>query len=175
VGCAAGGVRRQAKRSVLPFSAMPQTASPCSPPVYYCHSCILPYATHAPRPLQLKGYAAASNVRGTVFLETIGINAADLTRDIVVTDCFYLGLVSEGGEVVAGPSRAGRRVAARCTLQVLPSCCSYTPHMSVPLCPTPLAPLQALLAFVRLYLVMPRPQWAHRFTRFARRRLGGSE
>ena len=44
-------------------------------------------------PLQLKGYAAAPNARGTVFLETIGIDPADLTRDIVVTDCFYLALV----------------------------------------------------------------------------------
>ncbi|EFN53179.1 hypothetical protein CHLNCDRAFT_136987 [Chlorella variabilis] len=40
----------------------------------------------------LEGYAAASNVRGTVFLETIGINASDLTRDIVILDCFYLAL-----------------------------------------------------------------------------------
>jgi hypothetical protein len=45
-------------------------------------------------PVQLEGYAAASNVRGTVFLETIGINAADLTQDIIILDCFYLGLVS---------------------------------------------------------------------------------
>ncbi|KAL4458955.1 hypothetical protein ABPG75_013820 [Micractinium tetrahymenae] len=59
---------------------------------------------------ELKGYAAASNVRGTVFLETIGISADDLTRDIIVNDCYYLGL--------------------------------------------------ALLAFVLLYLVMPRPRWA---------------
>ncbi|KAL4431621.1 hypothetical protein ABPG77_001463 [Micractinium sp. CCAP 211/92] len=41
---------------------------------------------------ELKGYAAAKNVRGTVFLETIGINADDLTTDIIVNDCYYLGL-----------------------------------------------------------------------------------
>lgn len=41
---------------------------------------------------ELEGYAAASNVRGTVFLKTIGIDPADLTRDIVILDCFYLGL-----------------------------------------------------------------------------------
>ncbi len=43
--------------------------------------------------MQLDGYAAASNVRGTVFLETIGINPSDLTRDIIILDCFYLALV----------------------------------------------------------------------------------
>jgi len=43
---------------------------------------------------QLQGYAAASNVRGTVFLETIGINPSELTLDIIICDVFWAGLVS---------------------------------------------------------------------------------
>ncbi len=54
-----------------------------------------PLPSELPCHVQLKGYAAAKNVRGTVFLETIGINADDLTTDIIVNDCYYLGLVSE--------------------------------------------------------------------------------
>jgi hypothetical protein len=43
---------------------------------------------------QLQGYAAASNVRGTVFLETIGINANDLTLYIIICDVFWAGLAA---------------------------------------------------------------------------------
>ena len=58
--------------------------------------------------LQLEGYAAASNVRGTVFLKTIGINSADLTRDIVINNCFYLGLVGGRLIVLWGGCAVGR-------------------------------------------------------------------
>ncbi len=68
-------------------------------------------------PVQLEGYAAASNVRGTVFLETIGINAADLTQDIIILDCFYLGLVSgdtsfKSTKAAAASDTAGLRLLA---------------------------------------------------------------
>ena len=70
-------------RSGLPHPS-PAAAAPAPPAL------LVPPAACA----QLEGYAAASNVRGTVFLETIGINPNNLTADIVILDCFYLGLVS---------------------------------------------------------------------------------
>lgn len=122
------------------------------------------------RPLQLKGYAAASNVRGTVFLETIGIDAADLTTDIIVNNCYYLGLVrAQGGGGTSG--RAVQHVGAvhhrSWRPEGMPGAAAGCPWLADG-APRPSGPLphglclglQALLAFVLLYAVMPRPRWS---------------
>lgn len=66
---------------------------------------LLPASSALP---QIEGYAAAEGVGGTAFLDVIGVNPEDLTQNIIIGCCWYLGL--------------------------------------------------ALLAFLLLYLVMPRPR-----------------
>jgi hypothetical protein len=54
---------------------------------------VLSCSTHQSRPLQLDGYAAVKNVRGLAFLNIIGVDAGDLTRNIIILDCLYAGLL----------------------------------------------------------------------------------
>lgn len=95
--------------------------------------------------LQLEGYAAASNVRGTVFLKTIGIDASQLTTYIIVCCCFYLGLVSAlaSGEWVAG---AGWAIGAVCVLLLLRiECqCQWAAGCQLRACPRAAAPPSTL-------------------------------
>ncbi|KFM28717.1 putative ATP-dependent permease [Auxenochlorella protothecoides] len=41
----------------------------------------------------VEGYAAVKNVRGVAFLNIIGVDAGDLTRNIIILDCLYAGLL----------------------------------------------------------------------------------
>lgn len=45
------------------------------------------------KPWQVEGYAAVKNVRGVAFLNIIGVDAGDLTRNIIILDCLYAGLL----------------------------------------------------------------------------------
>ena len=78
------------------------------------------------------------NVRGTVFLNTIGINPHNLTQEIIVLDCLYLLLVRGGG---CSRVRVGGGRGSPVQLDHLP----------------PLLP-QAIIAFGLLYWRMPRPK-----------------
>lgn len=50
--------------------------------------------------LQLEGYAAVRNVRGVAFLSIIGVDADDLTRNIIILDCLYVGFLLVAGVVL---------------------------------------------------------------------------
>lgn len=42
------------------------------------------------------GYTAVQNVRGITFLNIVGINPSDLTRDIIILDCFWVAFLLLG-------------------------------------------------------------------------------
>lgn len=44
----------------------------------------------------LAGYTAVQNVRGITFLSIVGINPSDLTRDIIILDCFWVAFLLLG-------------------------------------------------------------------------------
>lgn len=61
----------------------------------------------------VQGYAAVKNVRGTAFLDIIGIDVDDLTRNIIILDCFYAGLLLIAAAILLlampRPNRVGLR------------------------------------------------------------------
>jgi hypothetical protein len=40
-------------------------------------------------PVQVEGYTAVQNVRGTTFLQIIGVNPKALTNNLIILDCMY--------------------------------------------------------------------------------------
>ena len=40
------------------------------------------------------------NVRGLAFLEIIGINSSDLTRNVIILSCLYVGLLLVAGALM---------------------------------------------------------------------------
>lgn len=180
--CTAGLAARKTLGRRVPGMELP-AAEGCQAWTLHTHPPTHP--TRAPLPVQLKGYAAAKGVRGTVFLETIGINADDLTTDIIVNDCYYLGLVGVPGGALLGVRGQGRVYedvdqelhSTRCALLGRPGAAAACAGPLTALCPPgpaalgglltglrerdpPVLGLQALLAFALLYFVMPRPRWA---------------
>lgn len=51
---------------------------------------VLQAGSPPPLQMQVQGYTAVQNVRGTTFLEIIGINPKNITHYIIVLDCMYL-------------------------------------------------------------------------------------
>ena len=43
---------------------------------------------------QVEGYTAVKNVRGVTFLKLIGIQASDLTRNVIILDCLWAALLA---------------------------------------------------------------------------------